>query len=321
MILGLAISFTMANEATALSDVQNNFVNTGQINAVMSDADFIDINSMTVDQIQAFLNSYGSYLKDYVDNSDEGRGRTAAQIIWDTAHGKYGASGSLNGIVIDESTGTVSPKVILTYLQKEQSLVETTPEGWQTKTAQEGYDTLAWAMTASMGYQCYAGVSGDGNGNNCKDSTEGFVIQVEYGAWQLRYAYARAQGYGFPDYQVGQTIITSDGYSVLLTNRATSSIYRYTPYVFNSAFNVWNIFYNRYQFGTSPAPTIPPPPPSPPPRKAGDVNGDSVIDSTDLSVLADQWGKNVTANTGADFNGDGLVDSTDLSILADAWGK
>ncbi len=64
-----------------------------------------------------------------------------------------------------------------------------------------------------------------------------------------------------------------------------------------------------------------PPPPPPPPRKAGDANSDNAVDSTDLSILADQWGKNVSANTGADYNGDGIVDSTDLSILADAWGK
>lgn len=61
--------------------------------------------------------------------------------------------------------------------------------------------------------------------------------------------------------------------------------------------------------------------PPAPARRAGDGNSDGAIDSTDLSILADQWGKGVAANTGADFNGDGGVDSTDLSILADAWGK
>jgi hypothetical protein len=61
--------------------------------------------------------------------------------------------------------------------------------------------------------------------------------------------------------------------------------------------------------------------PPAPSRKAGDASGDNAVDSTDLSILADQWGKSVAANTGADFNGDGVVDSTDLSILADAWGK
>lgn len=72
------------------------------------------------------------------------------------------------------------------------------------------------------------------------------------------------------------------------------------------------------QFISVPYPVYISPAPS---RKAGDGNGDNGVDSTDLSILADQWGKGVSANTGADFNGDGVVDSTDLSILADAWGK
>jgi hypothetical protein len=63
------------------------------------------------------------------------------------------------------------------------------------------------------------------------------------------------------------------------------------------------------------------PPPPPPPRKTGDSNSDGVIDIADLSILSDNWGKNVTANTSADFNGDGLVDIVDLSILSDNWGK
>ena len=61
--------------------------------------------------------------------------------------------------------------------------------------------------------------------------------------------------------------------------------------------------------------------PPAPARKAGDADSSGGIDSTDLSILADAWGKSVAANTSADFNGDGVVDSTDLSILADAWGK
>ncbi len=86
----------------------------------------------------------------------------------------------------------------------------------------------------------------------------------------------------------------------------------------------WLANYTIPAYISTPYPMIyvaPAAPAPPPPRKAGDVNSDVIIDSTDLSVLADQWNKNITANTGADFNGDGYVDSTDLSILADMWGK
>ena len=305
----------MAKKAKA--DVYDDFLASGQQNIIISEADFLDINSLTPEQIQGYFVYYNSFLKDFIDNSEAGRGRSAAQIIWDAAHGKYEAGGVFRDITINEQTGTINPKVILTYLQKEQSLVQNPT--WDD-----------WGMTASMGYNCFAGVSGDGNGNNCKDAYEGFTKQVENGAWQLRYNFEAATKddgwwntyYGDCHYQVGQAFHTSDGYDVTLTNRATAAAYRYTPYVFYSAYNVWNIYYNRYRDlnpEAQPLPQSSTPPPAP--RKAGDANSDNAVDSTDLSILADQWGKNVTANTGADYNGDGVVDSTDLSILADAWGK
>lgn len=221
----------------ACAGVQEDFIASGRQNNILSDQVFLDTRSMTIGEVQAFLTLKGSFLKDYVDNSVEGRGRSAAQIIWDAAQGKYEAGGTWNGIVINESTGSVSPKIILVYLQKEQSLV--TRSVWSD-----------WAMTASMGYYCYAGVTGDYNNNNVKDIYEGFTKQVENGAWQLRYNYEAATKddswwnahYGTSHYQVGQAFHTSDGYDVVLSNRATSSVYRYTPYVFWSAYNVVNIY-------------------------------------------------------------------------------
>lgn len=223
------------------ADSYDDFVSSGQLNNVISNDYFVNINAMTASDIQAFLTSKGSYLKDYSDN-----GRSAAQIIWDAAHGKYEAAGTLNGVVIDESTGTINPQVILVYLQKEQSLVSRTTYN-------------EWAMTASMGYQCYSDVSGDNNGNNCKDIYEGFTKQVENGAWQLRYNYEIAgkssswwDTYysGYTKYMAGNTITTSDSYTVTIANQATAAAYRYTPYVFYSAYNVWNLYYNTYDFDT-----------------------------------------------------------------------
>ncbi len=251
--LFLTTSFCSTDKAEALSSAQSSFVNSRQSNALISDADFIDINSMSVNDIQTFLVNHSSYLAAYTDGSAAGQNRSAAQIIYDAAHGLYQAAGTYNGIVINASTGTVSPRVILTFLQKEQSLIDN-PVGLNT----------SWALTAAVGFACYSGVSGDNNGNNCADAYEGFANQVENGAWQLRYAYERALGHeqmfcnNQPgqtcDYQVGQTITTQDGYSVYLSNRATASIYRYTPYAFNSSFNVWNIFHNVYFLNTTPPP-------------------------------------------------------------------
>lgn len=320
LILILNLFFMPKNVlAVDLTAEQIAFHNSGQSSVIISEEDFLNINSLTPEQIQGYLVHYGSFLKDYIDTSAAGRNRSAAQIIWDAAHGKYEAGGVYREITLNEQTGTVNPIVILTYLQKEQSLVQATT--WDD-----------WKMLASMGYNCYQGVSGDNNGNNCKDAYEGFTKQVENGAWQLRFNYEAATKddnwwntyYGTSHFQVGQAYHTSDGYDVTLTNRATASVYRYTPYVYYSAYNVWNIYYNRYKDLAPAAQTLPQtdnPPPPPPPRKSGDANSDNAVDSTDLSILADQWGKGVTANTGADYNGDSVVDSTDLSILADGWGK
>ncbi|MCX6808579.1 MAG: hypothetical protein NTW50_02845 [Candidatus Berkelbacteria bacterium] len=222
-----ALLFASLNPELALANVSaGTFTGSGLNNNLISNTDFLAYDSMTVDQIQSFLASHNSVLTNYSDG-----GRSAAQIILDASYGRYDAAGTWNGIVINESTHTVSPKVLLVVLQKEQSLITQSSVGDR-------------AIYAAMGCYCYNGVSGDNNGNGCKDSTEGFSKQVENGAWLLRYSYERAQGKGL-DYQVGQEFTTSDGYNVKLLNAATASLYRYTPYVFNGNFNFYN-YYNTW---------------------------------------------------------------------------
>lgn len=53
--------------------------------------------------------------------------------------------------------------------------------------------------------------------------------------------------------------------------------------------------------------------------KTGDVNGDNLVDLTDLSMLLTRWKNPIFSNT--DFNKDGSVNLTDLSILLSNWGK
>ena len=345
----------------ALSEAHVAFHNSGQSSNVISNEYFLDINSMTAQQIQAFLDANNSYIKSYVDNSEFGMGRSAAQIIYDAAHGKYQAGnaggGAFNGITINESTGTINPKLILVYLQKEQSLISRTTEN-------------SWAMLASLGYFCYTNFGRDNpgkdvDGNNCHDSYQGFTRQVENGAWQLRYNYERSQGTGFSDYQVGSNFTTSDGFGVNLSSRATSAVYRYTPYVYYSAYNVWNLFYNLYNFdqgGGVPAPQEPPTENDATAvaikayrdtygfsgvkidRAKAYFNDTLLADfgaytwtvsipqpigtSNYAVVFKDENGteinrKNITItrNKTADIDGSGSVDITDLAIFADNWGK
>lgn len=178
-----------------------------------SDEGFININAMDKNAIQSFLNSKGGFLKSYSEG-----GRSAAQIIYDAAHGHGDASGSINGISVHD---TISPIAIMAMLQKEQSLITM-------KKKNDG------SLNAAMGYGCP-------DGGGCDGKFKGFTKQVENAAWQLRYNYERASGQGFKNYQVGQTL-TIDGQKIKLGNRTTSALYRYTPHLgvnFTNYFQEW----------------------------------------------------------------------------------
>ncbi len=55
--------------------------------------------------------------------------------------------------------------------------------------------------------------------------------------------------------------------------------------------------------------------------KAGDTNGDNLVNALDLSVLASNWNKSGMSRAQGDLNGDGSVNALDLSVLATNWGK
>ena len=58
-------------------------------------------------------------------------------------------------------------------------------------------------------------------------------------------------------------------------------------------------------------------------HKLSDINGDGVIDLTDLSLFGADWQKTAgsLANPLSDMNNDGVVDLTDFSIFAKQYGQ
>jgi len=56
-------------------------------------------------------------------------------------------------------------------------------------------------------------------------------------------------------------------------------------------------------------------------HKVADIDGDSVINGTDLSILASFWGSSNPSNALVDLDTNGVVDGTDLSIFAANWNK
>lgn len=163
--------------------------------------------------IQRYLESKNSILKNYVDN-----GLLASDIIFKASTGdfpiKYGTKPNL------------SPALMLTMLEKEQSLVSTT--SYDTKQDPER------KLSAAMGYGCP-------DNSNCNPEYKGFYNQVTWGAFQLQYNYNNARNPQFAPYTVGSTFTSGDNNRVTIENEATAALYRYTPHVFWGNYNVFKI--------------------------------------------------------------------------------
>lgn len=188
---------------------------------IISDSHFTDHNSMTLEQIQAFLEARG-VLGSYVDPLTH---MTAAFIIYNEAK-NYG----------------ISPKVLLTLLQKEQSLIE------DDSPQQSQYD---WAT----GYSCYAGT--------CDDAWKGFSRQVKGAARRFMIGYwedLSTTGCTFTNWCINQTKRTQDGVLITPKSLATAALYTYNPYRGNTVmdgmkiganYNFWKIW-NRWFSQTYP---------------------------------------------------------------------
>lgn len=182
-------------------------------NYIISDAEVLDHNSMTLGEIRSFLEAKGGYLSRYSTTNPDGKTMTAAEIIHDRA-----------------ITNKVSPRFILVLLQKEMSLIEeNTPKQSQ----------LDWAT----GYGCL-------DGSPCNTRWKGFWKQVNSASLQFRdyidnpnlYTYRAGKTYTFTNpYSTtknGTTIVTP-------ANKATAALYNYTPHVYNGNYNFYKIW-QRY---------------------------------------------------------------------------
>lgn len=235
------LSLGEISRVLAVDTSRDAYLNGGYYHNTVPDGDFIDINSMSVADIQSFLASKGSYLTNAPASQlgDRANGRSAAQIIYDAAHGAGEASGTLKGIVINSQTGSVSPRSLLVTLQKEQSLVTRS-------------DYNQNALNKAMGYGCP-------DSGGCDARYNGFTNQVEWAAWQLRYNYEAAgkdvswwnsnyagQSAYYRGYSRSHNWSGGDTYIVTYRNQATAALYRYTPHVGYGNYNFWQLMINWF---------------------------------------------------------------------------
>ncbi len=176
---------------------------------IISDDEFVDYNSLSAEKIQTFLDGKDGILRTYVDPD----GRTAAKIIYDAAQ-----------------ASRISPKVLLTTIQKESSMITRTsfPSG------QQYY--LDWVMFYGWCDSCTTG------------SNKGFANQIAAAAAAFRRYIDLINERGFsisgwgPGITKSLTCLNSDfnngrelctpGTSIDITpaNGATSALYTYTPH-------------------------------------------------------------------------------------------
>jgi len=157
---------------------------------LISDKELTNYSSMTSDEVASFLKKYEGALTNYQTRDIDSRLKTAAEII-------YRASQDYR----------INPMVLLTLLQKEQSLITRKAQ----KTSQ--YD---WAT----GFACY-------DNRNPVQKFKGFARQVDRSAWRLRYFLEHPWEFVF---RTGQTYKIS-GLMVVPQNLATAALYNYTPHI------------------------------------------------------------------------------------------
>lgn len=176
---------------------------------VISDDEFVDYNGLSAEKIQLFLDSKPGILKTFVDTD----GRSAAKIIYDAAQ-----------------TNRISPKVLLTTIQKESSMITRT----NFSSGQQYY--LDWVMFYGWCDSCSTGTN------------KGFANQVSAAAGAFRRYIDLINERGFSisgwgpgltksltcldsDFDNGRELcIPGEKINIIPANTATSALYTYTPH-------------------------------------------------------------------------------------------
>jgi hypothetical protein len=216
---------------------------------IISDYDLLDHGSMSLSEIQNFLEEKNSYLANYKTKSSYGQEKLASEIIYDAAVNNYDCSDATLSDEPDEeerkikcqAIETINPKFLLVLLQKEQSLISA-------KTPKESQ--LDWAM----GYGCP-------DSWVCNPYFRGFGKQVNSAALQFRWYMLNPNSYNF---RAGNSYTFENKYSstkneeieVTIKNQATAALYNYTPHVYDGNYNFWRIWHEYFPAQKYPEETI-----------------------------------------------------------------
>lgn len=212
-------------------------------NYIISDAEILNPNTMSLTDIQNFLIAKNSFLANYKTLNADGEMRSAAEIIYDAAENNFDCwrvKGLSDNPTLAEkrqkcAPAKINPQFLLVLLQKEQSLIESqTPP-------------TARQLDAATGYGCP-------DGGGCNPRWQGFGKQVNSAALQFYDYVVNPQYY---TYKAGQLYTFTNQYAidvnkkttlVTIANNATAALYNYTPHVYNGNYNfykIWQRYFTR----------------------------------------------------------------------------
>lgn len=177
-----------------------------------------DWQSMSLEEIQAFLVNAGGTLGNHYEIDIDGQKKSVAEII-------YRASQEYE----------INPQVLITLLQREKSIItEKNPT----------IDDYNWAT----GFSCY-------DYQNPVSRFRGFARQVDRAAWRFRYYLEHPWQFQFKVGVKNETLVNSNdrwlrnlnGYSYFVTpkNEATAGFYNYAPHLYDN-WLFWKIWQNWF---------------------------------------------------------------------------
>jgi len=173
---------------------------------IISDAELQDCDSLSISDIQNFLNNHGSFLHDYQTEDASGTTRSAAEIIYNAAQ-----------------SYKINPKYILVTLQKEQSLITD-----DSPTSKQLNGATGYGINESCGWQCPTYLR-----------NSGFGKQVEACAGLMRWYYDNQANKSY--IKKKDTPVLIDNQEIIPGSWATAFLYTYTPHI-SANKNFWRIW-------------------------------------------------------------------------------
>jgi len=177
---------------------------------IISDTALTNWESMSQEEIQNFLLLKGSVLASYRAQDIDGKEKLASQIIAEAS-----------------KRHKINPQVLITLIQKEQTLITQPPK----KPSQ-----FDWAT----GFACP-------DGRRPIKKFAGFALQIDRAAWRLRYYINHP--WEFPIGKGREARI--DRKIIIPKNAATAALYNYTPHIWGNKL-FWAIFQKWFKESEEP---------------------------------------------------------------------